>query len=255
MKLSQKTKKGGNLVSVAIYSRPLPRDTKAQRAEKHRVTCEAQRKINNKTRYGNLAFLLSANFNQFKDFFITLSYEEEFVPTTRKAAIKNEQGFIRRLRDMRKKRGVDMKYIVVTEGKHGEKKFHHHLVINATDFSQDLKDIRRAWGFGHVEIETLFNSNHCDSSWMAIAKYLSKERPVDGPDVTPVGARIYSCSRNLIHPKAVYEIVEEKEQAQIPKDAEIIEQGESQTFVDGMPISIRYFTYQLKPRPAHYMRR
>lgn len=254
MVLIQRILEAGDLVSITERSKPLPRDTKRQRAEKHRMTCEAQKRLNNKTAMGKCAFLLAANFMPYHDYFVTLTYSEESQPKNREEARKCEKAFFRKLRTVRRKRGHSLKYVSATEGKHGDKRFHHHVIINATAFEKDLEDIKTLWNmYGHADIRTLFDKAHRRSTWFSVARYLTKERPEDGQDITPVGARVYTCSKNLIHPKPTYRIINENEHAELPQGAELIDglpQGEIQTIVDGIPIKLRYLTYQRRP---HYI--
>ena len=127
------------------------------------------------------------------------------------------------------------------------------MIINATEFNKDLEDIKSLWEpCGHVDVRILFDKKHRDSTWFSVARYLTKERPEDGQDITPVGARAYTCSKNLVHPKPSYRIIDDSERAKLPKGAELIDglpQGDVQTIVDGIPVILRYLTYQL---PENY---
>ena len=248
MKLSQKTIEAGDLVSIVEYSRPLPRDTKKQRTSKHQVTKEAQKRLNNKSAKGNCAFLLAANFRPGTDLFVTLTYEGE-TPAGRKEALKKLYAFLRKLRKTRQRRGYDLKYVSASEHLHGDGRPHHHLVINATDIKQDLEDIKTLWESGQIKLTRLFDKDHQHETWFSVAEYLTKERPIDGKDLTPVGSRIFSCSRNLYRPKPEYRIIDEKDRAFLPPGAEPIEDGSRTVIVDGIPIVIRWLTYQRRP---HY---
>lgn len=252
MKLSQKTIEAGDLVSVVEYSRPLPTDTKKQRTAKHQVTTEAQKKINSTFASHKLAFLLAANFRPRIDFFVTLTYEGQ-APTRRNDARKIFAAFIRKLRTQRRARGTILKYAYCIESLHGDGRYHHHMVINSTDSKQDFEDIKTLWESGYAKITFLFDEDHKEDTWFSVAKYLVKERPETGKDETPVGSRIFSCSRNLYRPKPKYRIIDEKERAVMPPDATPIEDGPGNgshvVIVNGIQITLRWLTYQ---RRSHY---
>lgn len=247
MKLTQKTIEAGDLVVVVEYSRPLPHDTKKQRTEKHKATTEAQKKLNNKTAKGKCALLLAANFKPRKDYFITLTYDAE-TPSTRKEALKNLSAFLRKLRTTRRRRGDVLKYVSASEHLHGDGRPHHHLVMNSTgNPKQDLEDLLSLWEFGHVDVSFLFDKAHKNKTWFDVGAYLTKERPIDGKDVTPVGSRVFSCSRNLVRPKPAYRIIDETERAVMPAGADPIEDHTNTSIVDGITVLVRWLIYQRRP--------
>lgn len=246
MKINQKTLKAGNLVSIVEYSRPLPTDNTRQRAEKHRATVEAQRRLNNKSLKGKVAFLLAANFRPGTDYFITLTYADGNDPHDRSTAKKNEQSFIRKLRKQRQRRGCTTRYISTIESRHGEGRYHHHMIINSTNTKNDVEDIISLWALGYVDIRILFDKTHRKSNWVSVARYITKERPEDGPDLTPVGARVFSCSRNLYRPKPEYRIIDTRDRAEIPEAAEIIDLRVQSITVDGVDIGVRSLLYLTK---------
>ena len=247
MKLTQKTIEAGDLVVVVEYSRPLPHDTKKQRTEKHKATTEAQKKLNNKTAKGKCALLLAANFKPRKDYFITLTYDAE-TPSTRKEALKNLSAFLRKLRTTRRRRGDVLKYVSASEHLHGDGRPHHHLVMNSTSNpKQDLEDLLSLWEFGHVDVSFLFDKAHKNKTWFDVGAYLTKERPIDGKDVTPVGSRVFSCSRNLVRPKPAYRIIDETERAVMPAGADPIEDHTNTSIVDGITVLVRWLIYQRRP--------
>lgn len=253
MKLSQKTIEAGDLVSIVEYSRPLPKDTPKQRTAKHQVTTEAQKVINSKLATRKLAFLLAANFRPRIDYFVTLTYEGQ-APTARDEAKKIFAAFMRKLRTQRRARGNDLKYAYCIECRHGDGRYHHHMVLNATDPKRDFEDLASLWDSGYAKVTFLFDDAHKDDTWFSVARYIVKERPETGKDETPVGSRIFSCSRNLYRPKPVYRIIDEKDRAVMPADAVPIEDGAGNgsrtVIVEGISITIRWLTYQR--RPHHY---
>jgi len=137
----------GPIVKTIIYTAPEPQDGKRARAEKSKMTSAAQKAMNDKTARGRLEMLLAANFTG-RDLFVTLTYRDADLPDSRAAAVKRLRAFIKALRQHRKARGQDLKYIYTTEEKHGEARLHHHLVISAT--GADIEVIRSLWPYADV---------------------------------------------------------------------------------------------------------
>ena len=143
----KKTITAGCIVKTILYTAPEPRDSERVRAEKSRMTTAAQKAMNDKTARGRLEMLLAANFVG-KDLFVTLTYRNADLPEKRAGSVKNVRKFLKQLREHRKARGQEMKYIYTTEEKHGEARIHHHLVINATE--RDIETIRSLWLYGDI---------------------------------------------------------------------------------------------------------
>ena len=226
MKKRRKTIYAGSLVKVVEYLPPMPRDTPQRRAAKHKATTAAQQLLNYRTAQGKLELKLAANFTA-KDYFCTFTYAPGQEPRSRSEANRHKAQFVRRLRYQRAKRGQVLKWFFSVENKHGEGRFHLHAVINASCWPLDIEEIKSLWPFGYVDMSRLFDSEHRFASWLDVARYMTKERPEDGKDETPVGAQIYSCSRNLTPPRIVTEWVDDSSQPTIPVGAIVLESAEA----------------------------
>lgn len=222
MKKRRKTIIAGLLVKVVEYTPPMPRDTPRQRAAKHKATTLAQRRLNFRTAQGRLEALLAANFT-WNDYFVTLTYEPGKEPKNRAEAKRHKREYLRRIRAQRKRRGQALKWICSIENKHGDGRFHLHAVISAADAARDLDELRSLWPYGHVDVRKLFDKDHRADTWLDIARYMTKERPEDGKDETPVGAQIYSCSRNLAKPTVRTEWIDEDATLDLPAEAFVLE--------------------------------
>lgn len=218
MKKRRKTIYAGNLVKVVEYTPPMPRDTPQQRAAKHKATTEAQKLLNHRTAQGKLEVKLAANFTR-QDYFCTFTYAPGQEPRSRKEANQHKAQYVRRVRAQRGRRGQVMKWVFSVENKHGEGRYHLHAVINSADPRLDFEELRNLWPYGHVEISRLFDSKHAFSTWLDVARYMTKERPEDGRDCTPVGAQIYSCSRNFTPPRIETEWIDEGVPLDVPPGA------------------------------------
>ena len=218
----------GQLVEVVIYTAPEPRDNERTRAEKSRITSEAQKKLNRKTARRNCERIIAANFKR-KDLFVTLTFDDCHYPEDRKAAEKEMRKFVRLLRGVRKGRGCKLRYIYTIEDLHGKGRIHIHSIINATG-NHDFEDIRSLWNCGinidikqlDVAAQALTESEAVKTKWHgALAAYFTKEKK-------PVGARAWICSLNLKKPVVKTSFVRNSETIRIPKEAEVIEREEKQ---------------------------
>ena len=195
----------GPLVAEAIYPAPAPRDSDRVRAGKHNLTTAAQARMNLKYAYQKLEFEIAANFDV-RDLFVTLTYDDAHLPGSRKEANANLSQFIRWLRADRRQRKQELRYIYVTEHKHGDGRWHHHLLLNST--GADYEDILRLWIHGAVDVRRLRIDR--DHSYEALAKYLCKEQR------EKVGQRLWSGSRNLKKPECECQRVPDDTPLQIP---------------------------------------
>ena len=140
------------------------------------------------------------------------------LPPTRKHALKLLRKFIKQLREYRKARGLTLKYIYVTEGLHSDKRFHHHLIINAA--AGDYEVIRSLWVWGEqVDFEPL-----AEREYSQMAHYLTKES-VEGK---PNGAQLWTGSRNLTKPTVETSWTDANETLTVPAGCVVIEREERQ---------------------------
>ncbi len=249
MKRRRKTITAGALVKIVEYIPQFPRDTPQVRQAKHKTTAAAQKALNHKTAQGRLEEKLAANFSN-RDYFVTFTYRPDEEPASRRDAIKHRARYIRRLKSVRSRRGQPLRWIFALENRHGEGRYHFHAVINSVGGEADLEEIISLWDHGRVHISRLFDDAHDSGSdfntWLQLARYMTKERPEDGPDVTPNGAQLYGCSRNLRKPIVVTEWIEKQQRVVIPQGAVSIERSEVETEFSTFNY-YRYMTEPLKP--------
>ena len=116
----KKVTTAGLLVKTVIYTPPQPRDSDYMRAAKSRMTTAARRAMNVHTAQSKLEMLLAANFEPV-DLFCTLTYRDDCLPQKLAEAKKRIRAFIKVLRTQRRRKGQELKYVYVTEGRHGDK--------------------------------------------------------------------------------------------------------------------------------------
>lgn len=143
--------------------------------------------MNVHTAQNKLEMLLAANFSE-EDLFCTLTYRDDYLPRKLAEAKKRIRAFVKTFRLQRRRKGMELKYVYVTEGRHGDKRYHHHLVISAAGHD-DLELIRSLWQYGDVvDVERI-----AGYEFIEVAKYITKESAEDRPN----GAQMWTRSRNL----------------------------------------------------------
>ena len=221
-------------MKAILYTAPEPRDGERARAEKSRMTAAAQQAMNDKTARGKLEMLIAENFTG-RDLFVTLTYRDADLPAKRAGAVKLVRQFLKNLRKHRALRGQVLRYIYTTEEKHGEARLHHHLVLNAV--GKDIEVIRSLWPYGDdVDVEQID-----ENDFAALAMYITKES-VEG---RPVGAQMWTRSRNLRNPDVQSCYVPDDTTLAAPPGCHVLEKEEKITEYG----SYCYIKYRL-PAPS-----
>ena len=211
----------GPLVVETVYPAPNPRDSAGVRAGKKALSSEAQRRMNLKYAYQKLELEIAANFGV-RDLYATLTYDDTHLPSSRKEANARMAAFWKRFRAARKAKGEELRYIYVTEHKHGDGRWHHHVLLNAT--GDDYALIRKLWGQGGVEFIQLRIDR--DKNYETLARYLCKEQR------DKVGLRLWSGSRNLQKP--------EKECFRVPNDTPLVPPKNATVLTDTGDVTTAY---------------
>lgn len=148
----------------------------------------------------------------FEGSFYTLTFDDEHLPARFQDVRKVWRSFLRKLDLWNPNWSRD--YIYLIEGRHGDRRYHIHLVVRDSDFSPT--EIRHLWGRGWVDDEPVLRGRQ--DSYRRLAKYMNKEA-TDGIKI-PIGARVWVCSKNLLQQLPEPEIFRAKSGViRIPKDA------------------------------------
>jgi len=196
------------------------------------MTTAAQKAMNDRAARARLEMLMAANYTG-RDLFITLTYRDEDLPPTRAEAVDRLRKFIRTFRAQRKKNSQELRYLYTTEEKHGEARLHHHLVINGT--GADIETIRSLWPYGDItDIEYIG-----DRGYDVLSMYITKES-VPG---RPVGAQMWTPSRNMVKPIVKSCYVPNDTMPAVPLGCHILEKDERVTEFG----SYSYIKYKVPP--------
>lgn len=205
-------------------------DSPQARAAKKECSSLGRKLTNHRTMQRTLYFLMAANF-KLTDLFLTLTFDDTHLPRTRKEAMKAVEKFVKLLRKHRAARGQELLYIYCVENKHGEGRYHIHMIVNST--GQDVEPLCSLWDGGMVDWEYIGWSKERGQlkhrgvkGYKILARYMTKE-------VQPVGARNYSRSKNLVRPTvtvrfASEEDVKARRLAEIPDGCEQLDRIEFQ---------------------------
>lgn len=167
--------RAGEQLEVEIYPQfknmdEVPKDGQTEK----RDNSQAQKNLNDKNARKYVERLINHNFHD-DDLWITLTYDDEHLPPDGDidAAIKNMQGFIRRVNYRRKKAGLpNCKYVYVTEyNEDAEIRWHHHLVM---DGALDMDSVEKCWKQGRRnEVRRLKKD---ENGLSGMANYIVKEK-------------------------------------------------------------------------------
>lgn len=208
----------GPLVKECIYPAVNGHDSQKVRAAKRKLSSEAQKRMNAIYSYQKLELMLAANFIQ-GDLVCTFTYDDKHLPRDRKEAMARLKYFRAKLAAARKADGEQLVMFWNVEHKHGEGRWHHHVVINAT--GDDYKLICELWGQGEVEIKPLRVDK--EKNYESLARYMCKEQG------DKVGARVWSYTRNARKPEVETFRVESDTPLQIPKGAIALAESSEKT--------------------------
>lgn len=228
------------------------------RAARSCATSPAQQFYNDKCSWRELELRIAANFR--RALVLALTYDEVHLPEDKRAADRYFSKFIRRYRDARKKRGLPLKYIYVTEGFHDKRsadwlegdgelehrRLHHHMIVDITG-ENDLEEIRSLWqGGGYIRAEPLDVHYYRE-----LAKYMTKEAREFGRPKP--GERTWRASRNLQNPEVEY--------IEIPSDSVTLAPPygavDYETFHEKNPygfsdcVGARYLLFPQRPREEY----
>ena len=165
----------GSICPVHLYN--------SIRRRKCNPTSDVQKRLNQKNAESKLRRIVQLNFTE-KDVFRTFTYSPDFLPRNKEEAQKEVGNFIRRVKRLYQKLGLELKYIYVTElGDNG--RWHHHFIMSG---GVKWSDIDAVWGKGAV------NSRQLPKKSDGLVHYMLKERNY---------YRRWNSSRNIEQPEPI----------------------------------------------------
>ncbi|MEE1074732.1 MAG: hypothetical protein U0K93_04570 [Acutalibacteraceae bacterium] len=157
----------------------------------------SMQKYNDKMQYRHLTRLLNTNFMP-DDLFITLHYSLHKRPLPEDAK-KQLTAFLRKLKRLYKKYGIELKYIKVTAiGSKGA--IHHHIVINS---GVPYSEITKLWSYSDRTPD--YKPLYANGEYSAIEYYLVNQSKVGQGAANKISGKGFVGSRNLKQPEIIKE--------------------------------------------------
>lgn len=172
----------GDRMEVDVYPVYQPAGKRRRRC---RPTSEVQAKLNQRNAAKKLTRLVRANFGE-EDIALHLTYRPGQEPETEDDARRDLQNYLRRLKRVYRKEGVDLRYICTTERGRKNGRVHHHLIVNG---GVDRDTLEETWGRGFANSKRLQVE---EDDLAALSHYMVK----DGTSY-----KRWSRSRNLVEPE------------------------------------------------------
>ena len=208
----------GPYVDVIVYPILRGRPDRFERSAAVHCSSDLRTKMNDRTSAQKFRRLIAANFAP-KDFVVTLTYSDQALPATPELARDQKlKPFLRRVRSELRGLGFGpLKYMYVTEGLHGDKRLHHHIIVPNVPYLKEI--IKAQWDRnGHVGFDTISTRGY--EHW---ASYLTKEPRKTGR--RRVGDRMWTPSLHLTKPTVTTYEVEDSYQYEPPPGG-VIKQNE-----------------------------
>lgn len=207
----------GGIQVAALYNRCTGRETTRERQAKHQASSAAQRRMNQIYSYQQLELRLAVNFpTPGSGLWVTLTYDDEHMPGSRKEAQLRFKYFLQKLRRARQAAGLPEPVVFWTPEvlTSASGRWHHHAVMDSTGRDYDL--IRACWIYGSdIEIRKLGmpepgrqppvwygqDADEPGNYYKAVARYMTKElRECQEYEAKP-GLHGWSCTRNARKPE------------------------------------------------------
>lgn len=184
---------------------------KKTRAPNEKRTEAAAQKINARRAKEKLYRLLVTNFHR-DDYRVDLTYGDPLPEP--EEAVKRIRKFIRKLRDLYRKKGEELKYIYVTE--YVGHRIHHHLILNRVE-GIGRKEIGAIWPYAKLNYRSfrLFDGEASDCA--ALADYFIKETATAIRREDAVQKLRWCSSKNLKKPDVKYTTIYSRNWTKKPK--------------------------------------
>ena len=209
-------------------------DTAEVRRWKTSLRTKANRAKNDKTSRRRALIYLAHNFNcPARVSVSTFTFSDAWLPRSYKEVSARMSAYFRTLRPISAKEwGGPLKYFYVIEHKHGEGRFHVHMVWNVPMWAKGRA--LSLWPYGtknNQEMKPLERDSAGHITYEALSKYMTKE----AQDDRPVGAYMWHKSRNVTYPKEITQQVPDGYvlRAHMPPNAYVLERDEVQRLARG----------------------
>lgn len=212
----------GSIQVAALYNRCSVGDTPQQRAAKKKASSDAQRRMNQIYSCQKLELGLSVNFpTPGSGLVVTVTYDDDHNPSSRKEAQERFKYFLQKLRKERAAAGLPEPVVFsapeILTSKTG--RWHHHFVIDNT--GQDSDIIRRSWIYGS-DIEMTKLRVDDEKNHETQARYMTKELRECQEYASKPGLHGWTCTRNAKRPETDTVTVPDDYQIEAPEGSKVL---------------------------------
>ena len=205
----EKTVHAGDYKEVSIFVRTSEQEKMNRKSGRKRkkVSRPAQKNLNDKNSKRYAMLLLYLNFTM-KDYYLTLTYYNKYLPETPADAKRLVENYLKKLRRLYKKNGEELKYMWFTEFQYDDetgyvKRIHHHLVVNRGPSRDQVEDCWSVGGgkkkekLGRTQAQIIQKTE--SGGIHDLAMYLTNQgKHINGR--WKKGQRRWSSSQNLLKP-------------------------------------------------------
>ncbi|MHC1718552.1 MAG: hypothetical protein AB9883_07855 [Acidaminococcaceae bacterium] len=205
------TFKNGNIFDIEkVHTHKFhPKDFHAEKNK----TSLAQEKVNSRNAAIEFRRKVHENFG-FGSFHVICKYDRLHRTEDLQVARHDIQNFMRNLRGLFKRKGVELKYVYISEyGKRGNN-IHHHVILSAEGIPTHI--IASYWKYGSITFVPFDNTG----DYRVLTDYLIKQADSLYQDEKGLWRKRWNASRNLVNPSVKREIVKAdswREDPVIPK--------------------------------------
>lgn len=195
---------GKNYLEVDIYS--CNDSQKIKRAKRKKESLPAQKNLNDKNARRKFIQFAETNFSS-EDISLTLTYNNEFLPDSQEEAEKEAYNYLRRLKRLMSKKGIELRYMMVTSctnkndektGKEKPIRIHHHILING---GVDRDEMEGLW---RKKIGKEYKSmGYANADRIQVDANTGIERLANYLMGNKTNKRRWTCSQNLKKPESV----------------------------------------------------
>lgn len=213
----------GDRLEVKLYPTHSKSGNRISEGPKSDKTPEQMQEENEKKAALKFVRECAANFNE-NDFIISCDYDPRFAPSTPEELHRDISNFIRRVKYLRKKKGLSNKKFKYKFALHCEKyksgfkkgmnNYHFHGYITGGE-GITTKDIKNLWTYGTSGKVDYYDPEHNNPdgfAWYAATGSTKQKDSANGRNNLPKGTRKYVSSQNCKPPK-----IEPKKDAKISK--------------------------------------
>ena len=175
------------------YSEEEQEAVRQSRKTRARASLPKIKKMNDSYSRKHFRWLLFNNFSE-GDYFVTLTYDEEHLRKGIPDCKREFCNYIRCMKRLYEKKGLELRYLYVIEGTNDGSRFHYHLIVNSEKGKVTRDEIEQLWKCAKRTNSKRLQLDD-DGTFSVLANYLMKSQ-----DTKKKCERSWNGSQNLKRP-------------------------------------------------------